>query len=157
MSFKILSDVNNEINKIEYKEDIKGWGEKDYWATPNEMLNNKEGDCEDYAISKYFKLKENGFSPDSMRIVHVTLEDGRSHMVLTYQDDKDTYVLDNMNKDIVSLKDRKDFKQVYSFNEDGLFIGDKRVSDSGRISKWSELLSLMDDEDMTDEYEDGGI
>ena len=45
------------LNNISYVTDITNWRQKDYWATISQFLN-RDGDCEDYAIAKYYSLKE---------------------------------------------------------------------------------------------------
>ena len=60
-----LKEVNRAFNAHRYTLDINNWGEEDYWETPYQFLK-KNGDCEDYAISKYFTLK--------------ALEIGRAHV-----------------------------------------------------------------------------
>jgi len=56
-----LEIVNHFFNsRIRYASDIEVWGVKDYWATPLEFLCRNAGDCEDFAIAKFFTLKEIG-------------------------------------------------------------------------------------------------
>ena len=55
-----LSHVNSFINKILPAHDISTSSSIDYWATPKEFLLQGHGDCEDYAIAKYFTLLELG-------------------------------------------------------------------------------------------------
>lgn len=53
---ELLRYVNTFWNRFPYREDITNWGKADYWVWPNLFLK-KSGDCEDYAIVKYFTLK----------------------------------------------------------------------------------------------------
>ena len=48
--------VNDFFNRIRYVSDLEHWGVEDFWATPAELLASNGGDCEDYAIAKYFTL-----------------------------------------------------------------------------------------------------
>ena len=41
--------------------DDKNFGKTDYWQSPQEMLNLKKGDCEDFALFADAALKELGF------------------------------------------------------------------------------------------------
>ncbi|MDR2743759.1 MAG: transglutaminase-like cysteine peptidase, partial [Desulfovibrio sp.] len=66
----LLRFVTKFWNSWPYKEDIVNWGTEDYWEIPAEFLQ-RSGDCEDYAIIKYFTLKELGIPPEDMRIVVV--------------------------------------------------------------------------------------
>ena len=65
---ELLRYVNTFWNRFPYREDITNWGKADYWVWPNLFLK-KSGDCEDYAIVKYFTLKELGMDTDKLRIV----------------------------------------------------------------------------------------
>ncbi|HFE37506.1 MAG TPA: transglutaminase, partial [Gammaproteobacteria bacterium] len=70
--WQILNQVNQFINQARYVPDIRQWGEIDYWATPAEFLMSNAGDCEDYAIAKYYTLIAIGIPADKMRLTHVT-------------------------------------------------------------------------------------
>lgn len=61
---ELLRYVNTFWNRFPYREDITNWGKADYWVWPNLFLK-KSGDCEDYAIVKYFTLKELGMDTAS--------------------------------------------------------------------------------------------
>lgn len=58
--------VNVLINRWPYRTDMDVWGVMDYWETPVEFFQ-KSGDCEDFAIAKYFALRDPGLSrfPDA--------------------------------------------------------------------------------------------
>jgi len=54
-----LNLVNAFFNaNVQFIDDQALWDKKDYWATPIEALSVGGGDCEDYAIAKYFTLKQ---------------------------------------------------------------------------------------------------
>ena len=55
-----LEQVNRFFNQTPFVSDMEHWGKEDYWATPIEMLATSGGDCEDFAISKYFTLLQLG-------------------------------------------------------------------------------------------------
>jgi predicted transglutaminase-like cysteine proteinase len=139
--------VNDFFNKITYYNDIDHWHKKDYWATPFEKLTTNGGDCEDYAIGKYFTLRELGVKDNKLRMMYVkAIKWNEAHMVLTYfpEQDEIPLVLDNINKTILPANQRKDLVPVYSFNGDGLWLAKergtgKRVGDSSKIGLWSDL------------------
>ncbi len=81
-----LQVVNRFFNQqLRYVEDIDLWHEVDYWATPVQALIKGAGDCEDYAIAKYFSLRRMGIPSEKLRITYVkALRQNRAHMVLTY-------------------------------------------------------------------------
>src|SRR5690606_37404712 len=66
----LLAGVNTALNAQSYHSDNGLWGAGDYWATPAEFLG-RGGDCEDYAIAKYFLLRELGVPAETMRIAVV--------------------------------------------------------------------------------------
>jgi predicted transglutaminase-like cysteine proteinase len=63
-----INKVNTYFNSLRYIVDPVNYGKKDYWATPIQFFN-KNGDCEDYAISKYISLRKLGVPVKDMRIV----------------------------------------------------------------------------------------
>ena len=52
-----LEPINAWFNRrVIFRTDDAAWGESDHWASPLEVLQVGHGDCEDYAIAKYFSL-----------------------------------------------------------------------------------------------------
>ncbi|MCR4667624.1 MAG: transglutaminase-like cysteine peptidase [Desulfovibrio sp.] len=116
---ELLRYVHTFWNKWPYREDSLNWGTQDYWAIPAEFLK-KSGDCEDYAIIKYFTLKELGIPADKMRIV--VLRDtvrNLAHAVLVVYLDSDAYVLDNLSSAVLSHTRFRHYQPQYSVNEFG--------------------------------------
>ncbi|KFF44837.1 MULTISPECIES: cysteine protease LapG [Pseudomonas] len=146
-----LKVVNLFFNKqMTYVEDIDLWHAVDYWETPVEALWKGAGDCEDYAIAKYFSLRHLGVSSDKLRITYVkALRQNRAHMVLTYYSTPDAIplVLDSLMDEILPATRRTDLVPVYSFNAEGLYLpgakGNKKVGDTKRLSRWQDVLRKM--------------
>ena len=146
-----LEKVNTFINKtMTYAEDIDIWGVLDYWATPLEFVSRGAGDCEEYAIAKYFTLKAMGIPDDKLNIAYVkSLQLNRSHMVLTYVSKlgDEPLILDNLNDSIKSASERHDLAPIFSFNGTDLWIARQRgqgeVTDSSRLRPWRDLLKRM--------------
>ncbi|MCM8857225.1 MAG: transglutaminase-like cysteine peptidase [Candidatus Thiodiazotropha sp.] len=131
-----LKLVNDFFNQIPYQSDAILWDQKDYWATPLELLVREGGDCEDYSIAKYFTLKEMGVADEKLRIMYVkSVELNQSHMVLTYYPNPSAIpkVLDNLNPQLLSASSRLDLTPVYSFNADGLWL----AKSLGKGKKWA--------------------
>jgi len=147
----LLNRVNRFFNqRVRYVEDVDLWHQVDYWETPIEALWKGAGDCEDYAIAKYFSLRHLGVASDKLRITYVkALRLNRAHMVLTYYASPDAMplVLDSLIDDIQPASQRTDLLPVYSFNAEGLWLpgakGNQKVSDTKRLSRWQELLKRM--------------
>lgn len=149
-----LKLVNDFFNQIPFDADIEHWGMPDYWATPVEKLASFGGDCEDYAIGKYFSLLALGVGIDKLRITYVKAPNApnpadQAHMVLTYYAKPDAIplILDNLKPDVMPANLRGDLLPVYSFNGDGLWLakerGAGRVGGSEKISLWTQLTARM--------------
>lgn len=146
-----LQVVNQFFNQqLRYVEDIDLWHEVDYWATPIQSLIKGAGDCEDYAIAKYFSLRRMGIPSDKLRITYVkALTQNRAHMVLTYyaSPQAEPLVLDSLINAIKPASQRNDLLPVYAFNGEGMWLsnagGNKKVGDTKRLSRWQDLLKKM--------------
>ena len=146
-----LNVVNRFFNKqLRYVEDVDLWHAVDYWETPIEALWKGAGDCEDYAIAKYFSLRHLGVASEKLRITYVkALTQNRAHMVLTYYSspEAEPLVLDSLIDAIKPASQRKDLLPVYSFNAEGLWLpgakGNKKVGDTKRLSRWQDVLKKM--------------
>ena len=113
----MLESVNSHMNRAPYITDPINWGMPDYWATIRQFFI-KDGDCEDYAIAKYFTLKRLGIDASSMRIVVLQDENlGVPHAVLTVADGGDIWVLDNQIDRVVSHRVIRHYRPIYSINE----------------------------------------
>ena len=153
-----LKDVNEFFNRrIKFVDDQKNWGENDYWATPIESLVRGAGDCEDYAIAKYFTLKFVGIPVTKLRITYVRAIIGgagsnvsQAHMVLTYYPtpDAEPLVLDNLVGEIRPASRRADLQPIFSFNSEGVYGagGVPQPGGGSRISKWNDLIEKMKSE-----------
>ncbi len=113
-SLEILKQVNNEINS-------KGSFALSPWMTPNEFKIAKYADCKAYATTKYYKLRELGWSEDELNLWSGDY-DGTSHLILTARIDDKVYVLDIMDQNLPEAKDYfyNHFIPSYRFNEKGV-------------------------------------
>ncbi len=144
-----LDNVNRFFNRqIRFADDSRVWQQVDYWATPIESLIKGAGDCEDYAIAKYFSLRRLGITSEKLRITYVkALRLNQAHMVLTYYPSPaaEPLVLDNLIDQIRPASQRQDLLPVYAFNAEGLYLPGARSkkSDSKKLSRWQDLLKKM--------------
>ena len=149
-----LQAVNDFYNqRLAYREDIDNWGVQDYWASPLESLGKGAGDCEDYAIGKYFTLTTLGMPHSKLRMVYVRASIASApngyvaHMVLAYYPtpEAEPLVLDNLQPGIHLAGERPDLLPVFSFNAEGLWQGVGSIRAHGdpltRLSKWRESLN----------------
>jgi predicted transglutaminase-like cysteine proteinase len=144
-----LQAINDFYNqRLQFRTDQAIWGVLDYWASPIETLARGQGDCEDYAIAKYFSLLHAGVAPARLRLVYVrALVEGASqaHMVLAYfeQPQADPLILDNLQATIRPASQRPDLTPVFSFNSQGLWQGASGApagDAAARLSPWREVL-----------------
>ncbi|MFJ3471125.1 cysteine protease LapG [Pseudomonas sp. NPDC090201] len=153
---EMLERVNRFFNgELRYVEDIDLWHMDDYWATPVQALWKGAGDCEDFAIAKYFSLRQWGMPADKLLITYVkVLNPERAHMVLTYYPDADgePLVLDSLVDTIEPADARKDLLPVYAFNGEGVWLPDATDSTIGsnsiagdikQLSRWQDVLNKM--------------
>jgi len=147
-----LEAVNRFFNKLRFVSDQSHWGIEDYWATPVEFLATDGGDCEDFAIAKYFTLRALGVPTERMRITYVkAITLNQAHMVLAYYPSPgaEPLVLDNLIGEIKPASQRTDLVPVYSFNGDNLWVAREMrgqgqyVGSSSRIGLWRGLLERM--------------
>jgi predicted transglutaminase-like cysteine proteinase len=136
---------------IEYKTDEKNWGVADYWSTPSELIEKGAGDCEDFAIAKYYSLLALGVPRNKLRLTYAYLtrsangkEKIEAHLVLSFfsRTSADPLILDNVNPGVRQLSGRKDLEALLHFDTDGLL--NVKTSDVYPIEKyapWKNFLS----------------
>ncbi|KFI13256.1 sulfate adenylyltransferase [Vibrio coralliilyticus] len=140
-----LTEVNSFFNQLNFVNDDRLWGKKDYWATPLEFLGSNAGDCEDFTIAKYFSLLELGVSDKKLRLVYVkAITLNQFHMVLAYysKPSAEPILLDNIDPQIKKASKRRDLLPIYSFNGKNLWL---MKSKQGQLAGKSSRLSLWND------------
>jgi predicted transglutaminase-like cysteine proteinase len=95
------------------------WGMEDYWETPYEF-QEISGDCEDYAISKYYSLRAIGVPADRMRVIIVQDLNlgGIIHAILGVYEDGDLLILDNQAKQVLPAMRIYHYRPIYGVNEE---------------------------------------
>lgn len=148
-----LQAINDFFNRrIVFRDDLQVWGQIDYWASPFEMLGKGEGDCEDFALAKYFSLRAVGVAAAKLRLVYVRAQLGgpggplQAHMVLAYyaQPEAEPLILDNLISELRLASRRPDLTPVFSFNAEGLWqgTGAQPAGDpQARLSRWRDVLA----------------
>lgn len=151
-----LGKINEFINRhIVFEDDLSIWNQGDYWATPMETIGQGRGDCEDFAIIKYYSLKDAGIPLAKLRLVYVKarLESPggpymQAHMVLAYYatPGAEPLVLDNLIPEIRPASQRRDLQPVFSFNSEAIWSGvagnaAKGAGGTGQLSRWQDLLT----------------
>lgn len=148
-----LQAINEFFNRrIVFHDDSQVWGQVDHWASPFEVLSRGEGDCEDYALAKYFSLRSVGVAANKLRLVYVRAQLGgpggpvQAHMVLAYYalPEAEPLILDNLISELRPASRRPDLTPVFSFNADGLWQGTGAQSagdPQARLSRWRDVLA----------------
>lgn len=151
-TLKKLSYVNAFYNKILPVNDARKYQADDYWATPKEFIIEGRGDCEDYAISKYFALSYLGIPKEKLFLAIVKVTNAATyHMVLLYFEDKKAMplVLDNLSFKVLPFNKRVKLMPKVIFNEKEAFIlKDKRIYKKAKINwngdnKWEKILTRI--------------
>jgi predicted transglutaminase-like cysteine proteinase len=147
-----LSHVNSFINRILPASDISTSSSIDYWATPKEFMIEGHGDCEDYAIAKYFTLLELNIPKEKLYFAVVDIKgEKNSHMVLLYLEDKNSspLVLDNLSFKVIPLTKRKKLIPKFAFNEyDSYKFTPEKFTQKvkinwGKEDRWNKLLNRV--------------
>ena len=145
-----LQRINSFLNRVPYRDDIAHWRVEDYWATPAESVASNGADCEDYAIAKYFLLKELGVPLSRLRMVYVRAgRSAQAHMVLAYypRPDAEPLILDNLDDRVRLASNRQDLAPVYSFNEEDVVLTSTgQRTTPQQIRAWRALLDRLNRE-----------
>ncbi len=147
----LLKEVNDFFNRMLYVSENPLQGSADVWLTPYEFLAEGAGDCEDFAIAKYFTLVAMGIPEKNLRITYVTIPaQNKAHMVLTYypSPDADPFILDNLTDMILPASQRSDLVPVYSFNGGEVWLNERigkarPYGKASNLSKWQSLLQRI--------------
>ena len=149
-----LQRANDFFNsRVRWAPDTLTWEKNDYWATPLEVLGQRAGDCEDFAIAKYATLVLAGVDVDKLRITYVKVErttekgiETQAHMVLAYYPSAtdEPLILDNLVDEILPASRRPDLTPVYGFNGRGIWVGGASrpasTQPAAKLTRWRDLL-----------------
>ena len=115
---KQLDRINDWANAHPYIIDQVNWGMEDFWETPYEFMS-VSGDCEDYAIAKYYSLRSLGVSEEKLRVIVVQDFNlgGIIHAVLGVYDDNELLILDNQIRQVRPALKIYHYRPIYGVNE----------------------------------------
>jgi len=111
--------ANDWGNAHPYIQDQVNWGVSDYWETPYEFMEIN-GDCEDYAIAKYYFLRAAGVPAEKLRIIIVQDLNlgGIVHAILgVYAEGGELMILDNQADEVLPALNIYHYRPVYGLNE----------------------------------------
>lgn len=121
----LLETVNRFWNRrVFFVADERHYSLSDVWTTPLETLSEGSGDCEDFAIGKYFTLLRAGV-PESQLALGLAFytPTGEAHITLSVTlGNGEVLVLDNLVGDVRSASQRSDLVPVLAMNRQALTI-----------------------------------
>jgi predicted transglutaminase-like cysteine proteinase len=115
-----MGSINRAVNlSIRPASDWSQYGYADYWASPLQTLGSGAGDCEDYAIVKYFVLRELGVPVSDLRLV-IVRDDKRQleHAVTAVRYEQRWLILDNRTLAILDAEDVNHYRPLYALHQD---------------------------------------
>ena len=90
-----LVKVNRDVNRaIRPQENLNGVAGEKWLVAP------REGDCNDYAVTKRHELLARGWPSRALLLAEVVVPTGEHHLVLVVRTNEDDFVLDNLNWNI---------------------------------------------------------
>jgi predicted transglutaminase-like cysteine proteinase len=111
--------VNAQMNYHAYVPSRANWGIDSYWETPFEFLQ-RNGQCQDYAVTKFLLLRAAEVPNELMRVVVVRDTLSRlDHAVLVVDVDGEALVLDNQVATVKPVEAVRRYIPYYSINETG--------------------------------------
>jgi len=114
-----LETANRFINRYPYVPTWQNWHRLSYWEAPFEFLA-RGGQCQDYAITKYMALHAAGVNDAQIRVLLVRDTDlGVDHAVLLADVDGVSYILDNLNANIVPANRDTQYRPFYAISLSG--------------------------------------
>ena len=114
--------IQKLVNEFPYHTDYSQFQQDEYWQTPYEFLAHGGGDCEDYAITKYYLMKNIGYTDDQLQIVLLKVPGGEGHAVLTVKIGDKVYLMDNRYVKMIDVtKIPEEYRPYYGMNDHHYF------------------------------------
>lgn len=133
-NLEVLRMINGYFNQWPSRKDEALWDLAEYWASPKEFFQKRAGDCEDYAIAKYFALRYLKVDANRMRILVVRRKNAKGvflpelHAVLAVYANNMWFILDNNARPRDNIFPHTmyngRFVPMYSVNENGAWLHD---------------------------------
>jgi len=99
-----LQTVHSSVlSNFTWKPDSEVFGKPDHWDRPVKINGHLYGDCDDFSIECYYRLKDLGYAPE---LAYCITETGGGHLVCLCGQ----YVLDNRERRVRLLKDMWHYK-----------------------------------------------
>jgi len=112
-----LRRVQDYVNAVGYRRDPPSRYGGDYWKSPAEFFASG-GDCEDYAVAKYWSLRKLGFTAANLRImVMYSIPERAAHSALRARIGDRYFFLDNLSPQVLPLERVRGYTGLYGLNE----------------------------------------
>lgn len=112
-----LRRVNAFFNDWPHRTDQANYGASDRWAGPVAFMR-RSGDCEDYAVAKYFTLRALGVDPDRLNLVVVQDRIRRlAHAVLAVARGDGHLILDSQAELVFAAAKYDHYRPLAAMNE----------------------------------------
>lgn len=125
-----VRNINSYFNQYRYRKDKYNWKNIEYWASFGEFIGKGTGDCEDYALAKYYSLRKLGVPSYKLRLITGKYLGGGHLLLAYYKDSDDPYVLDNNSRYLGKLSRTYRFKAETYFNEDEYGVINPTIEDN---------------------------
>jgi predicted transglutaminase-like cysteine proteinase len=124
-----MNAINNRVNqRVRYQTDQQIHGKPDHWQLPPETVTSGVGDCEDYAILKFYLALKAGISIDDLTlVVGRVVSTGEVHAVLVGRTERGWRLYDNMTNYVTDLGGRANMNAVYFVDLTNLWVSRSAV------------------------------
>jgi len=113
----MVGRINRFFNQWPYRSDTETYAAEEHWASPVEFMD-RSGDCEDYAIAKFFALRLLGVENQDLRIVTlINRATGGAHAVLAVNSGGETLILDSKSDAVLPDTAYGHYAPLVSVNE----------------------------------------
>lgn len=102
-----LERANRLVNTaMAFRTDLRRTRLPDSWITPEELFAAREGDCEDFALAKYWLLREAGVPAEDLYVMVVRdLAANVPHAFLAVRANGELFILDSRTPDVLRPED----------------------------------------------------
>lgn len=120
-----------------FEDDQRQFGEKEYWQTPEELLLNEKGDCEDFALFAQTMLKAAGIPAFVLNVYG----DGYAHTVCVFKENGVYHVLDGSDLKRMNAKNIEEVSEkLHPYWAESAIVMRNDETQKGRILKLIDRL-----------------
>lgn len=119
-----LARANSFVNRaISFRSDLSATGRGDSWITPAQLFRTGTGDCEDYALAKYWLLRAAGVPEEDMYVMVVADLIARAdHAYLAVRVGNGFVLLDSRTDEVLSPSEVVDITPLITVGAQGTYM-----------------------------------